>query len=186
MHNDSMFFSHVLTTFEEIKMKAKLNILASLFLCGCAASAFATGIGGLAAPGSTQFVTIMNNLANPYAREHTKSDVLVKYYDGTGKYPPCWVEYKIEYRKDPNVSGAGGRNACGISGVTPAAIVKVDILPLKSPAGKLYEDLLDVQIDPNKFYTNLIIEQGKAPVYNPDGSLRELGTLKVKTFVDGE
>lgn len=164
----------------------KFTLLASLLLLGSASAAFAADVNALAAPGSTQFVTVMNNLANPNAREHTKSDIMVKYYDGKGNHPPCWTEYKIEYHKDPNIGGAGGRNACGVNGVTPAAIVKIDILPLKTTVGKLYEDLLDVKIDANKFYSTLIVEQDTAPIYYPDGSLKALGTVKVKTLVDGE
>lgn len=164
----------------------KLTLLTSLLLFASGTPVYANDVHALAAPGSTQFVTIMNNLANPNAIDYTKSDVMVKYYDGTGNNPPCWVENKLEFRKDPNVGGAGGRNACGVKGVTPAAIVKVDIIPLKMPVGKIYEDLLEVKIDPNKFFNVLLIEQDKAPVYHSNGSLKSLGTLKVKQLVDGE
>lgn len=164
----------------------KITLLTSLLLLVSAMPVFANDVSALAAPGSTQFVTIMNNLANPKALDYTKSDVMVKYYDGTGNNPPCWTENKLEFRKDPNIGGAGGKNACGVKGVTPAAIVKVDIIPLKMPVGKLYEDLLDVKIDTSKFFNVLLIEQDTAPVYHSNGSLKTLGTLKVKQLTDGE
>src|ERR1044071_6552753 len=85
----------------------------------------------MAAPGSTQLVTIMNSLANPAAIDLTKTNVMIKYYDGSGTHPPCWIENNVAYHNDPDVVGAGGRNGCG-KGTSPQAIVKIDILALKA------------------------------------------------------
>ncbi|HEX4045644.1 MAG TPA: hypothetical protein VHZ76_08265 [Gammaproteobacteria bacterium] len=136
--------------------------------------------------GATQFVIVMNALANPANLATTQSDILIKYYDGTGNNPPCWTEHKVTYHSEPMLAAAGGRNACGKSGVLPAAIVKIDVVPLKMGAGKMYHDLLDIPIDPNKFYNTVIVEQAIAPVFNSDGSLKTPGILKVKQSFEGK
>lgn len=147
-----------------------------IFLFAFAASSYAMP---LAAPGSTQYVVIMNTLANPEALNITKTNVMIKYYDGSGSHPPCWVENQISYQDAPNVAGAGGKNACG-KGVTPPAITKIDIVPLRADAGYVYESLNGVKINPDKFYTNIIIEQSTPPTFNPDGSVKVLGKMKAR------
>jgi hypothetical protein len=168
-------------------MKRKLSLVASLFLLGLSAPLLAIPLNHqpLAAPGSTQFVTIMNNLHNPNALNHTQSDITVNYYDGAGNLI-CWTEEKIAFRSDPNVAGAGGKNGCGKPNTKPAAIVKIDVKPRATSVGKVYEDLTGVSIDSNKFYITILVEQDKAPEYYRDGSLKSPGTIKIRQFLNNE
>lgn len=164
-------------------MRLKL-ITASLSLLIIANSSFAAeknvSVQLMAEAGSKQFVIIMNSLANPSIPDLTKTNVMIRYYDGTGNHPPCWIENKIVYHNDPNVAGAGGRNGCGTEGTSSQGIVKIDIVPLRTSAGTLYNPLLNETIDPNQFYTSIVIEQNTPPTFNPDGSLKTLGTIKLK------
>ena len=137
----------------------------------------------LAAPGSTQFIVVMNALANPSAVNLSKSDVMVKFYDGSGNNPPCWVADKITYHNDPYIAGAGGKNACGKSGMQPPAIVKIDVVPLKAAAGKIYNDLPGIAINPNQFYNGIIIEQETPPLFGETGELKIAGNIKVIPIV---
>lgn len=165
-------------------MKIKSSILTALCLVGISTSAFAEGTLS-AAPGSTQLVTVMNNLYNPAAPDHTKTDITVQYRDGKGDNI-CWIENKIAFHADPNVAGAGGRNDCGKQPANPRAIVKIDIIPRSTLVGKVYENLLNVEIPDYKFYISVLVEQDKPPVYNNDGSIKTLGTVKVRKFFDNE
>ncbi|MBX3709276.1 MAG: hypothetical protein KIT56_07200 [Gammaproteobacteria bacterium] len=164
-------------------MKFKIIVISLLFSFVFSISCFATAnnlLAPMAASGSTQLVVIMNNLSNPTAPDATKTNIMVKYYDGAGNHPPCWTENNIGYHNNPNIAGAGGKNACGKLGTLPPAIVRIDILPIKASAYVLYKDLIGVDIDPNKFYTSIIVEQDTAPVFNQDGTLKTQGTIKVK------
>jgi hypothetical protein len=162
---------------EETHMQFRFLIFIFM-LFGLSIESFATT--SMAEPGSKQFVVIMNSLSNPVAPDLNKTNVMVRYYDGTGNHPPCWTENNIKYHSDPVVAGAGGKNGCGGEGTSPQAIVKIDILPLRTSAGIVYKELPSVMIDPNKFYTNILIQQGIAPVFNPNGTLKSLGTIKLK------
>lgn len=173
-------------------IKKSLIVISTFFLFGFSANSMADktntlkSAGGAlhAAYGSTQYVPIMNALANPAAPDLTKSDVTVKFYDGSGNKPPCWIEYRMSYHNDPLIAGAGGYNACGAAGTSPAAIVRIDILPLKAAAGKVYDDLIGVSIDPSKFYNNIIIEQETAPEFYSDGSLKTPGTIRIESLTE--
>lgn len=158
------------------------TLVAAEYLTGSNSRRPAVSSNVMAAPGSTQYVIIMNGLSSP-GINFTKSDVMVKLYDGTGNNPPCWVIDKIIYHNDPNVSGAGGKNACGRPGMS-AGIVKIDVIPLNAPAGKLYNNLIGISIDAKRFYTGIIIEQEIAPIFNPNGMLKTPGTIKISKITE--
>ena len=118
-----------------MQLRSTIILLIFMLFSTCNVEATKKSMLPMSAPGSTQFVAIMNALSNPAASELTKTNVMVRYYDGTGNHPPCWIEYNISYHSAPNVAGAGGRNACGNKYTSPQGIVKIDILPLRAPQG---------------------------------------------------
>jgi hypothetical protein len=156
-------------------MKTKLAIVA--LLCGLTVNSYANLT---AEPNSTQYVTIINNLANPKMPVLARSTIEAIYYDGANS---CWVERGIS--SEPNIAGAGGGNACGRGN---AGIIKVDIKVNPSIYGneQVYQNLPNIIINPEKLNTVVLVEQDTAPVFSTDGSgtLVSQGTLKIEQLTE--